>query len=189
MSRKLGYARERTINKAEIQVSELERYGCKKEFIFIDIITRRNALKPSLANCLSIIEPGDTFVVTSFDRIGMTTLYLINFLENLLKRGINIKSISDKLIGISPSERKVLKEFIDALINNQHMINKENSKYLNICAKARGRMGGRKPLDPNMPLVKEAKRLYNENNHSTKEICYKLGISKTSFYKYISLGK
>jgi DNA invertase Pin-like site-specific DNA recombinase len=191
MQKIIGYARvkESKDKLLQDQIIKLKNWGCKDNLIFYDITSKISSPKPSLSKCLSILTEGDTLVVTSLDRIGMSISSLIKFIGNLISKGIKIKSLNDKLFDTTGHSGEALKEFINILINTQNAINKEKTSILSINYRARGRLGGRKPLNLENPVIKEAKKLYNENRLSTKEICKKLGISDTTFYKYLSLAR
>jgi DNA invertase Pin-like site-specific DNA recombinase len=51
-------------------------------------------------------------------------------------------------------------------------------------ARARGRMGGRKPkLKP--AQVKTLRKMYESRQHTVKEICQVMGISRATLYEYL----
>ena len=55
-------------------------------------------------------------------------------------------------------------------------------------ARARGRLGGRRPISPNDPRVVTAKRLHRDRSLSIDQICATLGISRPTFYRYLALA-
>ena len=54
-------------------------------------------------------------------------------------------------------------------------------------ARARGRLGGRRPIRADDPRVVSAKRLHKDRGLSINEICKTLGISRPTFYRYVAL--
>ena len=54
-------------------------------------------------------------------------------------------------------------------------------------ARARGRKGGRKPILIDDPRVRMAKRMHKDKGISIDEICNSLKISRSSFYRYLSM--
>lgn len=60
----------------------------------------------------------------------------------------------------------------------------ENTKSGLASARARGRVGGRKPHDKRK--ISTALRMYYSKNFSIKEICDTTGISKRSLYDHIN---
>jgi len=53
-------------------------------------------------------------------------------------------------------------------------------------ARAQGRQGGR-PIALNDDQIQEAYQLYDEREHTVKQICEMLGISKPTLYSYLRL--
>ena len=56
-------------------------------------------------------------------------------------------------------------------------------------ARARGRLGGRPPLAPEDTRVQMAKTLYETGAHEISAICQTLGISRSTFYRYLALAR
>ena len=56
-------------------------------------------------------------------------------------------------------------------------------------ARARGRLGGRKPILPSDPRVKTAKRMHEDKSMKIEDICAMLRISRPTLYRYLSLAK
>ncbi len=52
-------------------------------------------------------------------------------------------------------------------------------------ARARGRKGGRRPLNPYHPNVLAAKQLHQNTSLSIQDICSRLSISRPTFYRYL----
>src|SRR5262245_5330089 len=55
-------------------------------------------------------------------------------------------------------------------------------------ARARGRTGGRPPLDTSARHVVAAKKLYRDKSNSIAEICRMLNISRATLYRYLHTG-
>ena len=56
-------------------------------------------------------------------------------------------------------------------------------------ARARGRIGGKPPLDASAGKVVMAKKLYRDKTNSIPEICRMLNISRATLYRYLQMGK
>ena len=54
-------------------------------------------------------------------------------------------------------------------------------------ARARGRLGGRRPITGAGPRVQAAKRLHQDRTLGIDDICKTLGISRSTFYRYLAL--
>ena len=89
----VGYARVSTQEQnLDLQLDALEKAGVKK--IFTDKVSGVSASKPQLEELLKYARKGDTIVVWRLDRLGRTTIQLIQFVEELQKLGINLKSLT-----------------------------------------------------------------------------------------------
>ena len=54
-------------------------------------------------------------------------------------------------------------------------------------ARARGRMGGRRPITGADTRVQAAKRLNQDRSLGIDEMCQTLGISRSTFYRYLEI--
>jgi DNA invertase Pin-like site-specific DNA recombinase len=52
-------------------------------------------------------------------------------------------------------------------------------------ARARGRKGGRKPLDADAPRIRMAKTMHTDQGMKISDICKTLKISRATFYRYL----
>ena len=59
--------------------------------------------------------------------------------------------------------------------------------HLILQARARGRLGGRKPIRPDDPKVVSANQLHKDRSLSIDQICGMLGISRPTFYRHLAL--
>jgi len=91
--------------------------------------------------------------------------------------------LSEKLFG-SDCSGKLIFHLFGALAEFERNLIRERTKAGLAAARARGRLGGRKPaLSKNQQEV--AVRLYYEKEHTVYEICRIMGISKPTLYSYI----
>ena len=54
-----------------------------------------------------------------------------------------------------------------------------------VSARARGRLGGRPPVDLDEAKVRAARRLHDDHTLSIDDICKTLNISKSTYYRYV----
>jgi DNA invertase Pin-like site-specific DNA recombinase len=68
----IGYARVSTTGQnLESQIEHLEAEGCDK--IFQEKLTKFDRRRPQLEKMLGILQPDDTLIVTSLDRLARST--------------------------------------------------------------------------------------------------------------------
>jgi DNA invertase Pin-like site-specific DNA recombinase len=174
----IGYARDsphdQTLN---LQKAALEKAGC--ENIFTDTGSDAKAKQKGLEKALSLLRPGDTFVVWKLDRLGTSIKELIATMTFLAEQGIGFQSLTDNIDTTTSSGKQVYKTFA-AL----RTMLREKTKAGRRVARAKGRKGGRpKTLTPEqVTLLRE---LYNNPDVSVLEICQQLKISRTTLYRYV----
>ncbi len=91
---KIGYVRVSDEDQSEnLQIDALKQAGC--DVIYGDhgvsgSITHRKGLDDMLAS----LQEGDTLVVWKLDRLGRSTIHLLQMLDDLRKRGVDFKAIT-----------------------------------------------------------------------------------------------
>ena len=117
------------------------------------------------------------------DRLGRSLKDLIEIVTGLEKRGVGFKSLQES-IDTTTSGGKLIFQIFGALAEFERNLIRERTQAGLAAARARGRIGGRpKALDEKR--IKLAQRLYKEKQHTIKEICQILGISKPTLYSYL----
>jgi DNA invertase Pin-like site-specific DNA recombinase len=93
---KIGYARVSTFEQSlDMQLDALEKEGCRQ--VFTDKVSGIKSSKPAFVRLMQYARPGDTIVVWKLDRLGRNTVKLIELMEELSKRKINLKSLSEQV--------------------------------------------------------------------------------------------
>lgn len=92
----VGYARVSTQEQnLDLQIDAFSKAGIMK--VFTDKISGVKSEKPELNKMLAYTRAGNTIVVWRLDRLGRTTVQLIQFIEELSKQGIGIKSLTEPI--------------------------------------------------------------------------------------------
>jgi DNA invertase Pin-like site-specific DNA recombinase len=102
---KYGYARVSTDDQTTaLQRATLTRAGCKT--IFEDEgISGATTKRPALLRCLKKLEHGDTLVVWKLDRLGRSLRDLIAMLDDLKRRGVKFRSLTEAIDTETPTGR------------------------------------------------------------------------------------
>ena len=106
-----GYARVSTNSQAvdgnsiEAQVNALKAAGAEQ--IFSDTFTGTKNSRPQLDKLLSLLQPGDTIIVTRLDRIARSLVHGIQLLESLAAREITIDVLNIGIIDQSPTGKLI----------------------------------------------------------------------------------
>lgn len=178
----LGYARVSTDEQnLELQVDALKAAGC--EPIYTDKTSGATTIKPGLEELLSYARRGDTLVVWKLDRLGRTVKGLVDFVESLGEREVHFKSLTDSIDTSSPSGRFFFHVMAAMAEMERELIRERTRAGLN-AARARGKLGGRKPkLDA--AKLNAARRLL-EGGMPVSEVAGHLGVSRATLYRAIA---
>src|SRR5262245_26211252 len=184
----LGYARVSTNEQnLNLQRDTLRKAGVTSKNIFTDKITGTKAERPGLTEALSHLRAGDTLVVWRLDRLGRSLPHLIETVTALERQGVAFQSITEN-IDTSNATGKLVFHIFGALAEFERNLIKERTNAGLSAARARGRTGGRPPLDTSARQVVAAKKLYRDKSNSIPEICRMLNISRATLYRYINTG-
>jgi DNA invertase Pin-like site-specific DNA recombinase len=181
---KIGYARVSTDEQThDLQLDALKQAGCAQ--IFSDTITGAKATRLGLEQTLSHLRAGDTLVVWKLDRLGRTLKQLIELMNQFNSQGIGFQSLTEQIDTTTPGGKLIFHIF-GALAEFERDLIRERTRAGLAAARARGRVGGhpRSALgDPKKAAL--ALSMYQAKQHSIRDICATLGVSKATLYRYL----
>ena len=126
-------------------------------------------------------------VVWRLDRLGRSMPHLVALVEDLLGKGIGFRSLQDGAIDTTTASGELMFNIFSSLAQFERRLIQERTQAGLAAARARGRLGGRRPIPPDDPRVVTAKRLHKDRGLSIDQICKMLGISRPTFYRYLAL--
>ncbi|MGG0723703.1 recombinase family protein [Bacillus mycoides] len=101
---KYGYARVSTLNQdLESQIQTLEKEGCKK--IYSEKFTGTKFDRPKFQELLSVLEKGDSLVVTKLDRFARSTEHAIQTIKMLFDKGVKVHILNMGIVEDTPTGR------------------------------------------------------------------------------------
>ncbi|MEO9484013.1 MAG: recombinase family protein [Ekhidna sp.] len=185
---KVGYARVSTQDqKLELQTNELENYGCKKIFK-----EKKSAIKdrPELDKLLAHLRSGDVVVVWKLDRLGRSLRHLIDLVAKFREMEVDFVSLSDSIDTTTAQGRLIFNIFASFAEFERELISERTKAGLK-AARAKGRVGGRKPglTDEAKTKAWAAHQLYANGEMTISEILKQLNVSKATFYRYLDWAK
>ena len=146
MSGILGYARVSTGDQDVAgQTMRLEQAGAIK--VFTDVRSGKSMDRPGLTELLAYVRPGDTLAVVRLDRLGRSLGELLTIVTALKERGIALLSLEEKLDTSSAAGELVFHVF-GAIAHFERRLIAERTKDGIAAARAKGKLPGRRPLDP-----------------------------------------
>ncbi|HAT2283688.1 TPA: recombinase family protein [Citrobacter freundii] len=138
-----GYARVSTNHQdTELQRLALESAGC--EHIAEEHASGRTSNRPVLKRLLLTMQAGDELVVWKLDRIGRNVLHALLMFQQLQEKGINFRSITDGVDLKTASGRYNFRNILSAA-QYESDLNSERTLAGLAVARAKGRIGGRRP--------------------------------------------
>jgi len=182
----LGYARVSTDDQnLSLQIDDLKKAGCSK--IFKDKISGAKTERKGLDECLSQLQAGDTLMVWRIDRLGRSLKHLVEVVTDLKDRGVKFKSLMDGAIDTTSASGELIFNIFGCLAQFERRLIQERTKAGLVAARARGKLGGRKPISSDDKKVVMAKKLNSDKTLSVLDICGMLKISRASFYRYVNM--
>jgi DNA invertase Pin-like site-specific DNA recombinase len=182
--REIGYAR---VSKTE-QNLELQLEALKKRRVISVFTDKQTGIRFDRAQFLAALDylnEGDTLVVWKLDRLGRSLKQLIETVESLQKRSIDLVSLTEH-IDTTSATGKLFFQFIAMLAEFERNFISERSKAGLDAARARGRVGGRPRLQPTDAKVIIAKQMHASNT-PIKVILKTLNIQKSTLYRYLKI--
>lgn len=182
-SLRIGYARVSTYEQSlDLQIDALQQAGCHR--IYCDKISGTKAERPELTRLKDALRPGDTLVVWRLDRLGRSLRDLISWTDLLAEGEVALQSLSEQIDTSHPAGKLTFHLFA-ALAEFERNLIRERTLAGLASARARGRDGGRPPkLDA--AGIRQLKAMHKDRSLRIREICKRMGIGKTAFYRYLA---
>lgn len=184
--RLIGYARVSTVQQdLALQLDALKSHGCTR--IFQDKISGAKQARPGFDACMKFLASGDVLLVWRLDRLGRSISHLVSLVESLRARNVGLRSICDGIIDTSSASGDLIFNIFAALAQFERRLLQERTKAGLEAARARGRVGGRRPITASDPRVKAVKKLAADKSIQVSDICSTLKISRATFYRFLAL--
>ncbi len=102
----IGYARVSTDEQSvSMQVEALKRFGVAEDSIYSECISGSKRDRPALKSALRALRSGDTFVVWKLDRIARSIAHLLEVVEELDKKDVTFRSLTEGIETETPGGR------------------------------------------------------------------------------------
>ncbi|WP_340619958.1 recombinase family protein [Xenorhabdus siamensis] len=185
MNQKIGYARVSTDDQnLHLQRDALVAVGC--EIIYEDKASGKNTARPELENCLKALRPGDTLVVWRLDRLGRSLGDLVKVVTHLVdERRVGFLSLQEQIETNNTSGKLVFHVFAALAEFERNLISERTRAGLE-SARARGRVGGRKPKLQKKD-IREIKALLKDGSIPVSDVAKRYGVSRTTIYNHVGV--
>jgi DNA invertase Pin-like site-specific DNA recombinase len=179
---KVGYIRtSKKDQNPELQRRDLLAFGCEK--IFEEQISSHKEDRPELKAAMDYCREGDEMVVWKLDRFGRSLRELIDLVNELRKRGVELVSLRESIDTTTPGGKLVFHVFGAVAEFERDLILERTTAGLE-AARARGRRGGRKPAMDEGKIAL-ASRLMRDRETPISEVCEAVGVSRATLYRYV----
>jgi DNA invertase Pin-like site-specific DNA recombinase len=180
---KIGYAGAAAAagDKQKAQSDALKKSGCRK--IFIEEAFESGSEGTKLNEAIDACGAGDALVVSRLSGLGGTLKNVVGTIDLLREKGVGFISLEE---GIDTTEKggEQLLRVIEALASLQKKTTSERTKAGMAAARSRGNSAGR-PRAVSEKTLAKAKAMRDESGMSIAEICKKLKIGRSTFYRYL----
>ena len=182
----LGYARVSTGGQDHaLQEDALRAAGVER--IFTETASGSRLDRVELARLLDQARGGDTLVVWRLDRVGRSLRNLIDISEELQRRGIAFRSLTEG-IDTSTASGRFMFNVLGSLASMERELIVERTRAGLLAAAARGRRGGRPPA-LNASQIIAAKAMLGSGTMTAAETARHLGIAPSTLYRHLPGGR
>lgn len=176
----IGYARVSTADQTlALQDDALQQAGCEK--VFRDVMSGRTTERPGLSEALEYARSGDVLVVWKLDRLGRSLVHLIQVVQQLQADGIGFRSLQENM-DTTTSGGQLVFHIFGALAEFERSSIRERTSAGLMAARARGRVGGRRPR-LSMDQIRMAHQLMANPGTTAQQVADALHVSRATLYR------
>jgi DNA invertase Pin-like site-specific DNA recombinase len=184
---KLGYVRVSTAQQTTDQQRDaLEAAGVDASRIFEDVMSGARTDRPGLQRLLDYAREGDTVTVVALDRLGRSTIHVLQTMAELNERGIILKSQREG-VDFSTPVGQMVAAIMSAMAEMERTLIRERAAAAREAARIRGRHTGRPRALTNAQAA--LARRMRASGEPIPTIARTLGVSRATVYRVIAVGE
>ena len=184
---RLGYARVSTVDQnPELQIDALKNAGCER--IYTDHASGSSRKRPELDRLFDSLRAGDTLVVWRFDRLGRSVSHLVQIVDQLRDKHIELISLTEGIDTKTPIGEAVF-TIIAAFAQMERQIMSERTRTGIASHRKNGNRWGASSKFHNPDNVKLAQSLLREGTLSKAKIARRIGVSHVTLYRWFPGGE
>jgi DNA invertase Pin-like site-specific DNA recombinase len=169
-----------------LQIDALTKAGCEK--IFIETASGMKTDRIELKKVLEFARDGqDIIVVYSLSRLARSIRHLLDLGEELQRRNIGLKSLTEAVDTTTPQGR-FLFSILAAMNQMEVELLRERTRAGLMAARARGRVGGR-PRSLDATKLQVAKTLMASGELTVSQIAAQVGVTPSTLYRALPGGR
>ncbi|MER7446038.1 recombinase family protein [Microbacterium sp. NPDC097977] len=182
----IGYARVSTKQQStDRQEVDLLAVGIRRDDLYVDRgVSGARASRPQFDLALAALEPGDTLIITTLDRLGRSTQNMLAFADELRARGAGLRvlNLGGGDVDTSTPMGSMLFTIMAALAQMEHEIKRERVTDSIAKRRAAGHDLGGLPQRITDSQIRSAVRLV-EAGEPAAQVARDLGMSRATFYR------
>lgn len=188
---RFGYCRVSTRGQNDdSQIDALKAAGCER--IWVDKASGKLARRPEWGKCFEHLRRGDELVITRLSRLFRSVRHLTELAAALDERGVDLIVLKQGIDTTTAAGRflfhviAAMDEMLADLISEGTVEGLES-------ARARGRVGGRRPSLTELQVLK-AREMYDEvdergkRRYTVDQIAETFGVSRKTIYRNLERG-
>lgn len=181
---KIGYIRVSTEEQNTARQEEaLNKLNLDR--IFIEKISGKDRNREQLKVMLNYVREGDILYIESLSRLGRSTLDLINIVNELNEKHVQLISLKEFIDTSTPSGKLTFTIFA-ALAEFERETTRLRQREGIEIAKKQGKYKGRKTIEYNIKIFQEFYPLWKSGKLTAVDFMKRLNVKKTTFYKIIN---
>jgi len=170
------------------QVERLVAAGIDRENVFTDDgVSGRKASRPAWDELLGKLRKGDRLTVTSMTRVGRSLQNLLDIMQELDRRGVDVIFV-DQHIDTSTANGRLVFHIMASL--SEYEADLTRQRVLEGLEAARERRGGTMPTrGPSFTPEqrKNAEELARKTDFSAARIAEMVGVSRATLYRHVDI--
>lgn len=185
----IGYARVSTRGQdTSRQEQDLLAAGVRPDDLYVDQgISGRKATRPGLDAALAALQPHDTLVITTLDRLGRSTMQMLELAEELSGRGVALRvlNLGGGVVDTSSPTGRLMFTVMTALAQMEVEIKRE--RLVDSLTKRRSAgqdLGGRRPNYTDSQ-IRACKRLIDAGELPSV-VAKDFGMSRATLYRRLA---
>lgn len=184
----IGYARVSTRGQDENrQLADLQKAGVRADDLYTDHgVSGGRASRPAWDRALAALEPGDTLVVTTLDRMGRYTIDLLAVAADLKKRSVNLRvlNLGGESVNTSTPTGRLLFTMMAGLAEMELEIKRERNRDSVLKRRAQGKNLGGRPKTYTDGKLRMARAALDDPDdpRTAAEIASDLGMSRSTMF-------